>query len=65
MKRFLQLVLLSFLTCGVISNGYNISKISGVYFDQSIIESIDTLNYIPTELINSNVIAIWRKLVIK
>ena len=54
--RFLIATMFIFLFICVGINNYQINKISGVYFDQSIIESIAALNYIPTELIEANVI---------
>lgn len=61
MKNILQILLYIVLTGAIISNQYAINKISGVYFDSSILERIDALDYKPTNLIDSNVIVRNRK----
>lgn len=55
-RNILLGAILVLLTTCVYINQQDIKAISGVYFDQSVIDNIEALNYRPTDLIDANVL---------
>jgi S1-C subfamily serine protease len=56
LERIIIIGALAFAVSLSVQNNTKIDKISGVYFDQSVIDNIEALNYKPTELVDANVL---------